>query len=214
MKKVATAPKKTAKVIRVQKTKPVTLEGVVAAVDKMDAKTNRIETAVDALGARTTRIEAAVDALGTRTTRIEKAVGRMEGAVDKLSVKVDKLSVNMDKLTGRVGTLEKNLEKTAKSLSASIERSIDGLALMTQRGFADMEKRMVTKEEFERRMDEMVTKKEFNAYAENDGRTTILILSEIESIKHRMELADEDRRKKDLALQAHDARITQLEAVV
>ena len=190
MKKVAAVPKKITGALKAKKTKPVTLEGVAASVDRLDGKTNRLEKAVDTLGSRTNRLEKAVGALDARTTRVEKAVDRLSGKVDKLEI---------------------TLERTFEKLSNKIESSIENLAIATQRGFADMEKRM---DRVEDRLDGMVTKKEFNAYAENDGRTTILILSEIESIKHRMELADEDRRKKDLALQAHDARITQLEAVV
>ena len=224
------AEKKQTKALNAKKAKPVTLEGVAASVDKMDVKTNRIEKAVDNLDVRTGRIEASVDMLGARTGRIEAAVERMERvfgtAFKKLSVKmvgmdgrIEKLDKKLSgriegldkKLSNRIDTLDNKLDKGIEKLDKKIDSAVEGLALMTQRNFADIEKRLGGVEGL---LEETVTKKEFNTYAENSGRTTILILSEIETIKHRMDLADEERHRTAIALQSHDVRITRIEELV
>jgi len=206
-----------------------------ASVDMLGARTGRIEAAVERMervfGTAFKKLSVKMVGMDGRIEKLDKKLsGRIEGLDNKLSSRIEgldkrlssriegldkKLSGRIEgldkKLSNRIDTLDNKLDKGIEKLDKKIDSAVEGLALMTQRNFADIEKRLGGVEGL---LEETVTKKEFNTYAENSGRTTILILSEIETIKHRMDLADEERHRTAIALQSHDVRITRIEELV
>jgi outer membrane murein-binding lipoprotein Lpp len=96
---------------------------LLAKVDHLGTKVDRLETKVDHLGTKVDRLETKVDRLETKVDRLETKVDHLEAKVDRLETKVDHLEAKVDEIDAKLTAVQLEQKAEAERISRLEGRS-------------------------------------------------------------------------------------------